>query len=204
MAHEPFDVFGQRAGGEDLALGAEVDREAHDPVRIDGSVDFVAPGGLVVVFAAGPAVAPSRAAGDGASEAAHEPTGSNGFAIAPANSATGKALLFINPHTSFYFRAEAQMTSAEGLNAYGALTWGQFFIYQGFNERTGWMHTSSNADVTDEYAETVTKAGDLTFQRRLNHSCATAPDSSVESPASPLNLPIRGNRYLDHILLKMY
>jgi acyl-homoserine lactone acylase PvdQ len=88
-----------------------------------------------------------------------EPTGSNGAAIGPANTTSHHALLLINPHTSFYFRAEAQMTSAEGLNAYGALTWGQFFIYQGFNERTGWMHTSSGVDNIDEYLETVTKKG---------------------------------------------
>src|SRR3954466_15315819 len=88
-----------------------------------------------------------------------EATGSNGAAIAPANTSSHHALLLINPHTSFYFRAEAQMTSAEGLNAYGALTWGQFFIYQGFNERTGWMHTSSGVDNIDEYLETVTKKG---------------------------------------------
>src|SRR5262249_43090727 len=84
-----------------------------------------------------------------------EPTGSNGAAIAPANTASRHALLLINPHTSFFFRAEAQMTSDEGLNAYGALTWGQFFIYQGFNERAGWMHTSSGVDNIDEYLETV-------------------------------------------------
>jgi acyl-homoserine-lactone acylase len=84
-----------------------------------------------------------------------EPTGSNGAAIAPANSESRHALLLINPHTSFFFRAEAQMTSDEGLNAYGALTWGQFFIYQGFNERAGWMHTSSGVDNIDEYLETV-------------------------------------------------
>ncbi len=88
-----------------------------------------------------------------------EPTGSNGAAIAPSNTTSRHAMLLINPHTSFYFRAEAQMTSAEGLNAYGAMTWGQFFIYQGFNERTGWMHTSSGVDNIDEYLETVTKKG---------------------------------------------
>ncbi|MES3034374.1 MAG: penicillin acylase family protein [Gemmatimonadota bacterium] len=86
----------------------------------------------------------------------HEPTGSNGFAIAPQNTAGKHALLLINPHTSFFFREEAQMVSEEGLNAYGAATWGQFFIYQGFNENAGWMHTSSGADVIDEFAETVT------------------------------------------------
>jgi acyl-homoserine lactone acylase PvdQ len=89
-----------------------------------------------------------------------EPTGSNGAAVAPSNTTAHHALLLINPHTSFYFRAEAQMTSAEGLNAYGALTWGQFFIYQGFNERAGWMHTSSGVDNIDEYLETVTRKGD--------------------------------------------
>jgi acyl-homoserine-lactone acylase len=89
-----------------------------------------------------------------------EPTGSNGFAIAPSNSASGNAPFLINPHTSFFFRAEAHVVSEEGLNAYGALTWGQFFVYQGFNERTGWMHTSSGADNIDEYLETVVERDD--------------------------------------------
>ena len=88
-----------------------------------------------------------------------EPTGSNGFAIAPANTAAGKALLLINPHTSFYFRSEMQVVSEEGLNAYGAVTWGQFFVYQGFNDRAGWMHTSGGGDAIDEYIETVVKDG---------------------------------------------
>ena len=51
------------------------------------------------------------------------------------------------------------MTSDEGLNAYGASTWGQFFIYQGFNERAGWMHTSSGVDAIDEYLETDREEG---------------------------------------------
>jgi acyl-homoserine-lactone acylase len=89
-----------------------------------------------------------------------EPRGSNGFAIAPQNSASGNALLWINPHTSFFFRSELHMISDEGLNAYGAVTWGQFFIYQGFNENTGWMHTSSRADAIDEYLETIVEKRD--------------------------------------------
>jgi acyl-homoserine-lactone acylase len=94
-----------------------------------------------------------------------EPSGSNGFAIAPANTLNHRALLLINPHTSFFFRSELQMTSDEGLNAYGAATWGQFFLYQGFNDRLGWMHTSTGADVVDEYAETVVrKRGRLLYE----------------------------------------
>ncbi|HEX8785162.1 MAG TPA: penicillin acylase family protein [Telluria sp.] len=84
-----------------------------------------------------------------------EPTGSNGFAIAPRRTADGHPLLMINPHTSFYFRPEVHMVSDEGLDAYGAVTWGQFFIYQGFNPRLGWMHTSGGGDVIDEYLETM-------------------------------------------------
>jgi acyl-homoserine lactone acylase PvdQ len=96
-----------------------------------------------------------------------EPGGSNGIAIAPTNTASHHALLMINPHTSFYFRAEAQMVSDEGLNAYGAMTWGQFFIYQGFNDRAGWMHTTSGVDNIDEYLETIIKKdNDLYYKYR--------------------------------------
>ena len=84
-------------------------------------------------------------------------SGSNGFAFAPTITESGNAILYINPHTTFYFRPEVQMQSEEGLNAYGAVTWGQFFIYQGFNEHCGWMHTSNNVDIADMYAEKITK-----------------------------------------------
>ncbi|MGD9904355.1 MAG: penicillin acylase family protein [Vicinamibacterales bacterium] len=110
-----------------------------------------------------------------------EPTGSNGFAVAPKNTTDGKALLFINPHTSFFFREEAHVTSDEGLNAYGALTWGQFFIYQGFNERAGWMHTSSGVDNIDEFLlTTVTRDGQLFYkygdaERQVQTKTITVP-----------------------------
>ena len=94
-----------------------------------------------------------------------EPSGSNGIAISPANTRDKKALLLINPHTSFFFRSELHMTSDEGLNAYGASTWGQFFIYQGFNERLGWMHTSSAVDAIDEFVETVVQKDGKTFYK---------------------------------------
>jgi acyl-homoserine-lactone acylase len=83
------------------------------------------------------------------------PGGSNGFAIAPSKTASGNAMLYINPHVTFYFRPEVAMESEEGLHAYGAVTWGQFFIYQGFNEHCGWMHTSSYSDVADAYIEKI-------------------------------------------------
>ena len=94
-----------------------------------------------------------------------EPKGSNGIAIAPSLSESGNAMLLINPHTSFYFRPEVHVISEEGLNAYGAVTWGQFFVYQGFNEKTGWIHTSTFVDFMDEFVEEVTqKNGNYTYR----------------------------------------
>ncbi|MFC5624996.1 acylase [Algoriphagus winogradskyi] len=94
-----------------------------------------------------------------------EPKGSNGIALNGKMTASGNAMLLINPHTSFYFRPEVHVVSEEGLNAYGAVTWGQFFVYQGFNEKTGWMHTSTQVDFIDEFVEEVTeKDGKYEYQ----------------------------------------
>jgi acyl-homoserine-lactone acylase len=128
---------------------------------IGGDIEGISLPGLEAFY--GSATAPSALRRDASADAEPddgEPRGSNGIAIHPSNTTNHRALLLINPHTSFFFRSELQMTSDEGLNAYGAATWGQFFIYQGFNPRVGWMHTTSGADGVDEYLETVTKRGD--------------------------------------------
>jgi acyl-homoserine-lactone acylase len=122
---------------------------------IGGDIERITPNGLQAFYGKTPAsqLPPEPPQLD-------EPGGSNGAAVAPSNTTSHHALLLINPHTSHYFRSELQMVSEEGLNAYGASTWGQFFLYQGFNDRLGWMHTSSAVDNTDEFLETVTKKGD--------------------------------------------
>jgi acyl-homoserine-lactone acylase len=124
-------------------------RAATDAWRARTGRDTVAAGSAVRIASSLTVPEPDR-----------EPRGSNGIAIAPANTRDGHALLLINPHTSFYFRHEAHIVSEEGLNVYGALTWGQFFVYQGFNETAGWMHTSSSADNIDEFLETIVERDD--------------------------------------------
>lgn len=89
-----------------------------------------------------------------------DPTGSNGFAFSPKITQSGNAILYINPHVTFYFRPEVHIVSNEGLNAYGAVTWGQFFVYQGFNAHCGWMHTSSAVDAADSYIEKISQKDD--------------------------------------------
>jgi acyl-homoserine-lactone acylase len=114
---------------------------------------------------AGPQLSLGRRASGSTPPSWAEPTGSNGIAIAPKLTTDGHALLWINPHTSFYFRSELQMSSDQGLDAYGAVTWGQFFIYQGFNQHIGWMHTSTGLDAVDEFAETIVRKDGKLFYR---------------------------------------
>lgn len=122
----------------------------------DGSIGAISTGGITVKelkdFYSG-------AADDNANIVYEEEilTGSNGFAVSPKITENGNAILYINPHVTFYFRPEVHMISDEGLNVYGAVTWGQPFIYQGFNEHCGWMHTSSDADISDAYIEKLTQ-----------------------------------------------
>jgi acyl-homoserine-lactone acylase len=130
---------------------------------IGGDIERVRLQPLEAFYSKGP-VAQTRPSSSDDDEI-EEPRGSNGIAIAPSNTATHHALLLINPHTSFFFRSELQMSSEEGLNAYGAVTWGQFFVYQGFNDRVGWMHTSSGVSQLSFYLETVEKKGDKFFYK---------------------------------------
>jgi acyl-homoserine lactone acylase PvdQ len=129
---------------------------------IGGDIERINLAQLETFYSKVPASARASANDDDETE---EPRGSNGMAVAPSNAAGHHALLLINPHTSFFFRSELQMTSDEGLNAYGAVTWGQFFVYQGFNERAGWMHTSSGVNAISEYLETVEKKGNRFYYK---------------------------------------
>ena len=115
-----------------------------------------------------------------------EPRGSNGIAIGPTLSASGHPLLLINPHTSFFFRAELEMKSDAGLHAYGASTWGQFFLYQGWNERLGWMHTSSGVDAVDEFTETMLPFTPMAQTPRYRHGA-----SALQAEGRPVTIRFR-------------
>ncbi|HEY6157930.1 MAG TPA: penicillin acylase family protein [Gemmatimonadales bacterium] len=138
---------------------------------IGGDIERVNVSDLAAFYRGGPA-APAPVPGDGSSV---EPGGSNGIAIAPKLTRDHHALLWINPHTSFYFRSELQMASDEGLDAYGAVTWGQFFVYQGFNTSCGWMHTSSGVDNIDEFLETITQRDGRYYYRHGGRQLPVVP-----------------------------
>jgi acyl-homoserine-lactone acylase len=83
--------------------------------------------------------------------------GSNMWAIAPSKSASGRAMLLINPHVGFFGggqRYEAHLHSDEGLNVYGFALLGTPYIRSGFTQNLGWSHTNNYADTADAYLET--------------------------------------------------
>ena len=133
----------------------------------DGSIGAISTGGISLNelknFYSGKDEAIAKVEFEEDPDSYRDYTGSNGFAFSPKITESGNAILYINPHVTFYFRPEVHMVSEEGLNAYGAVTWGQPFVYQGFNEHCGWMHTSSQADISDAYIEKLTKKDNKWF-----------------------------------------
>ncbi|HXI21962.1 MAG TPA: penicillin acylase family protein, partial [Gemmatimonadales bacterium] len=151
------------------SIGGDIERVSVDRLQAFYGGESAVPGPAAGMAEAAPEPVPP------------EPGGSNGIAIAPSITQDHHALLLINPHTSFFFRSELQMASDEGLDAYGAVTWGQFFVYQGFNDRAGWMHTSSGVDNIDEYLETVVRRGGR-YLYRYGGALLPMTSSSIRVP----------------------
>ena len=93
----------------------------------------------------------------GEGEVEREQLGSNGWVIGPSKSATGHAMLFINPHLSFFGYGqvyEGHLHSKEsGWNFTGYTRFGFPFPYVGHNESLGWVSTDNAGDQADLYAE---------------------------------------------------
>ena len=83
--------------------------------------------------------------------------GSNGWVIGPSKSATGHAMLFINPHLPFFGPGqvyEGHVHSDEGWEFTGYARFGFPLPYVGHNANLGWVSTDNAADVADGYVET--------------------------------------------------
>ncbi|MGH9969920.1 MAG: penicillin acylase family protein [Pyrinomonadaceae bacterium] len=83
--------------------------------------------------------------------------GSNGWVIGPSRSATGHAMLLINPHLPFFGSGqvyEGHVHSDQGWNFTGYTRFGFPFPYVGHNENGGWVSTDNAADLEDVYFET--------------------------------------------------
>jgi len=86
-----------------------------------------------------------------------EAIGSNAWAISGSKTASGKSMLFINPHQPWYGMGqfyEAHIRSDEGLNFTGACFYGNLFPTIGHNEHVGWTYTVNNPDIADAWRVT--------------------------------------------------
>ena len=94
---------------------------------------------------------------NGFDEPQSEPiVGSNMWAVTPSRSASGHALLFINPHQPFFGPGqwyEGHVHSDEGWNLSGASFFGSPHPTIGHNEYLGWSHTVNDPDIVDVFIE---------------------------------------------------
>ncbi len=82
--------------------------------------------------------------------------GSNTWAITPSRSASGHAMLFINPHQPFFGSGqwiEGHVHSDSGWNMSGATFPGSPFPALGHNDTMGWSHTVNVPDIIDVWIE---------------------------------------------------
>ncbi len=90
-----------------------------------------------------------------------EPMGSNAWAIGPARSANGNAMLVANPHQpwrGFGLWMEAHFITPD-LNLYGAALLGTPVLGIAFNDSLGWTHTVNTHDGWDLYELTLQDDG---------------------------------------------
>lgn len=89
---------------------------------------------------------------------ARDALGSNNWAVAPARSATGHALLAGDPHLGLSVPAiwyEAHLVVADSLDVYGVTIPGAPGVVIGFTRDVAWSFTNVEADLQDRYLEVV-------------------------------------------------
>ncbi|HEX5966770.1 MAG TPA: penicillin acylase family protein [Pyrinomonadaceae bacterium] len=112
-----------------------------------------------------------------------EHTGSNGWVIGPSKSATGNAMLFINPHLPFFGPGqvyEGHVHSDQGWNFTGYARFGFPLPYVGHNENGGWVSTDNAADLADVYFETFDDpARPLAYKYGKEYRLATEHEEEI-------------------------
>jgi acyl-homoserine-lactone acylase len=126
--------------------------------------------------------------------------GSNAWAVAPARSASGHALLLANPHLPWgdlFTWYEAQL-SAPGAMAYGAALAGCPFPGIAFNDKLGWSHTNNTIDAADLFELELSgdgyrwNDGVRAFDTRVETLRVRQPDGSLKDETLTIRESIHG------------
>jgi acyl-homoserine-lactone acylase len=137
----------------------------------------------------------------GVTPAAPPLTGSNGWAIGPAHSADGNAMLLANPHLPWWGEftwQEAQIDIPGVYDAYGATLVGLPVLGVAFNQHLGWTHTVNTINACAVYDLTPDGDGYLYDGRKRRFETRTAtlrvrqPDGRFTTETLNLRRSIQG------------
>lgn len=129
-------------------------------------------------------------------QSADEKPGSNAWAIAPSRSASGNAMLLMNPHLPWndqFLFFEAHINTP-GYNAYGVSLIGMPNLVIAFNKDLGWTHTVNTYDGADMYELTVREDGYLFDGKVVPFEESTATLKVKASDGSLTDHPITVRR----------
>ncbi|MEW6749682.1 MAG: acylase [Candidatus Latescibacterota bacterium] len=126
--------------------------------------------------------------------------GSNAWAIGPARSASGHALLLANPHlpwSDLFTFFEAQL-AGPGVDAYGVALVGMPVLGIAFNHHLGWTHTVNVLDGADLYE--LRRSGDgyawdsgvRPFEVRVDTLRVRQPDGTLQTEPLPVLQSVHG------------
>jgi acyl-homoserine-lactone acylase len=149
---------------------------------------------LHFTFIANPAMAV------GASRQWQAQAGSNAWAVGPSRSASGNALLLLNPHlpwSDLFTWYEVHLVTPD-MNVYGATLVGMPMISLGFNEHLGWTHTVNTIDAADIYE--LTTIGDAyvfdgvmrDFETEQQQLLVRRPDGTLEERPLTIRRSVHG------------
>ncbi|MCC6971362.1 MAG: penicillin acylase family protein [Phycisphaerales bacterium] len=115
------------------------------------------------------------------------PDGSNAWAIAGSRTASGRAMLYANPHIPLDEAYELHLSSDAGLNISGSVMYGGGILPSiGFNERLGWSLTVNYPDIADTYAIKLGVDGDelaYRFGNEIRHAIVWKVKLGVKTAA---------------------
>ena len=129
-----------------------------------------------------------------------EHNGSNTYAVGASRSASGNAMLVMNPHLPWHdeWMFYEMHFNAPGMNLYGATLLGFPTLGIAFNENLGWSHTNNTIDNTDLFELTLSGGGYMIdgevnfFEERIQKIEVISAEGNMEVREIPIRESLHG------------